>query len=186
MSDDKTTDGLPSSNLYDLTAPNNEYLTNIQSTLSTETEFFTIRIFSPISIHQNYENLSLTSKIEDIGDLHKVKIEKSKTYTEYVNSESLLLNLSDFLEEFLAKYFQISIFKPLLCELLLFVFPGEEYKEPMIKIIFPDNDDFNNLEIRDDIEEKFKQFLVNNSENLEEYKSLRNSQKKFRFVIQRE
>ena len=68
----------------------------------------------------------------------------------------------------------------------MFIFPGEEYKEPMIKIIYPDKDTFNNLEIRDEIEEKFKQFLANNSTNLEEFKDFRNIQKKFRFVVQRE
>jgi predicted HTH domain antitoxin len=114
------------------------------------------------------------------------KIEKSGDYSEYVNSEDLILKFSEILEEFLANFFKISTYKPITCELLMFVFPGEDYEEPMIKIVYPDSDDFNNLEIRDDIEEKFQLFLVNESEDLEEYKTFRRVQKKFRFVIQRE
>ncbi len=113
-------------------------------------------------------------------------IEKSEDYSEYVNSKDLLFKFSEFLEKFLATYFQKSIKKPHICELMMFVFPGEDYQEPMINIIYPDSDDFNNLEIRDDIEDRFKVFLVNNSKDLEEFKTFRQVQKKFRFVIQRE
>jgi hypothetical protein len=123
---------------------------------------------------------------EEIKDQYKGKIEKSDKYIEYVKSDDLTMKFSELLEQFLAKYFKRTAFKPLTYKFLMFIFPGEEYKEPMIKIIYPDNNDFNNLEIRDEIEEKFKQFLTNNSTNLEEFKDYRNIQKKFRFVIQRE
>ena len=123
---------------------------------------------------------------EEIKDQYKGKIEKSDNYIEYVKSDDLTMKFSELLEQFLAKYFKRTAFKPLIYKFLMFVFPGEEYKEPMIKIIYPDNNDFNNLEIRDEIEEKLKQFLANNSTNLEEFKDFRNIQKKFRFVVQRE
>ena len=123
---------------------------------------------------------------EEIKDQYKGKIEKSDKYIEYVKSDDLTMKFSELLEQFLAKYFKRTAFKPLIYKFLMFVFPGEEYKEPMIKIIYPDNNDFNNLEIRDEIEEKLKKFLANNSTNLEEFKDFRNIQKKFRFVVQRE
>jgi len=123
---------------------------------------------------------------EEIKDQYKGKIEKSDNYIEYVKSDDLTMKFSELLEQFLAKYFKRTAFKPLIYKFLMFIFPGEEYKEPMIKIIYPDNNDFNNLEIRDEIEEKLKQFLANNSTNLEEFKDFRNIQKKFRFVVQRE
>jgi len=123
---------------------------------------------------------------EEIKDQYKGKIEKSDNYIEYVKSDDLTMKFSELLEQFLAKYFKRTAFKPLIYKFLMFVFPGEEYKEPMIKIIYPDNNDFNNLEIRDEIEEKLKKFLANNSTNLEEFKDFRNIQKKFRFVVQRE
>lgn len=42
------------------------------------------------------------------------------------------------------------------------------------------------LAIKDDIEEKFKRFLAENSEDLKEFKKLRQIQHKFRFIIRRE
>jgi len=186
MSEDNTTDGLPSSDLFDLTAPNNEYLTDVQSTISTGVVFIPFETFSPIKLPPLYESIDLLRAFRQIGDLDKVTIEKSEDYSEYVNSEDLISSFSEILEEYLVYYIKMSINKPITCELLMFVFPGEDYKEPMIKIVYPDSDDFNNLEIRDDLEEKFKVFLVNNSKDLEEYKAFRQIQKKFRFVIKRE
>ena len=126
------------------------------------------------------------AEAEEIKDQYKVKVEKSDIYIEYVKFNELMLRFSELLEQFLTKYFKKSTFKPLFCKFLMFNFPGEEYKEPMIKIIYPDKNDFNNLEIRDEIEERFKLSLANNSKNLEEFKDFRKIQKKFRFVIQRE
>ena len=118
--------------------------------------------------------------------LNGVPIEKSEDFLEYVNNNDVLLEFSELLTLFLKDYFIDIVLKPLIIKLMIFIFLGEEYREPMIKIIFPDTDNFNNLEIRDDIEEKFKLFLVNHSENIEEFKAFRNTQKKFRFVIRRE
>jgi len=186
MNDNNSTDGLPSSDLFDLTAPNNEYLTDIQTTITTETRFFTIEVSSLIDIHPNYEELDLSNEIEEAKVHDEVKIEKTENFTEYVSSDEITIHFSELLEHFLTKYFKISAFSPLVCEMLMFIFPGEEYIEPMIKIVYPNSDDFDNIKIRDDIEEKFNHFLVNNSENLEEYRAFRKIQKKFRFVIQRE
>jgi hypothetical protein len=186
MSDDNTTDGLPSSDLFNLTAPNNEYLTDVQSTISTGLDFIPLDTYSPIEQPQLYESLDSIRAFKYLEDLYKVRIDKSNKYSTYVNSEDVILKFSEILEDYLAYYFKLSNNKPIICELSMFVFPGEDYEEPMIKITYPDSNDFNNLEIRDDIEEKFKLFLVNKSEDLEEYRAFRQVQKKFRFVIQRE
>ena len=186
MDEENTTDGLPTSDLFNLTAPNNEYLTNIQSTVSTGIDFIPFETFSPKEGPQAHESTALLRAIKHISDYYKVKITKSEGYTIYVNSEQILLNFSKILEEFLDYFFKFSFNKPIICELVMFIFPGEDYEEPMTRIVYPDTDDFNNLKIRDDIEEKFKLFLVNKSLDLEEYKTFRQVQKKFRFVIQRE
>lgn len=186
MSDNDTTDGLPSSDLFNLTAPNNEYLTDVQSTTSTEVEFIPFDTYSPIKQLTQYKILDLLSKFKQIKDFYEANFEKSKEYLEYINSEDIILRFSEILEDYLTYYFKLSYNKPIKCEFMMFIFPGEDYEEPMIKITYSDSDEFNNLEIRDDIEEKFKRFLVKKSENLDKFKAFRQVQKKFRFVIQRE
>ncbi|MHA1253335.1 MAG: hypothetical protein ACTSRP_25385 [Candidatus Helarchaeota archaeon] len=182
-----STNGLPSCDLFNNTA-SNEYITDIPLTSTTEQDFFTIRI-SPLYDFQNlkyYKNIKILSEKSKFAYEKQLSIEKSEDFINYIQLNELTLKFGMLLEEFLKQYFNNSLIKPLKCILTMFIFPGENYKEPMIKIIFPDTDDFNNLKIRDDIEEKFKIFLVNKSENVEEFKAFRNIQKKFRFVIQRE
>ncbi|MFX1384742.1 MAG: hypothetical protein ACFFBP_20135 [Promethearchaeota archaeon] len=186
MFEDNTTDGLPTSDLFDLTAPNNEYLTDVESSFSTSVEFVPLEIYSPVKSPSILEPIDFLNELKYSEKLYNVKIDKNNEYSTYVHSEELILIFSEILEEFLSYYFKLSYYKPITCELTMFVFPGEEYEEPMIKIIYPNSNDFNNLKIRDDIEEKFKLFLVNKSEDLEQYKKYRQIQKKFRFIIQRE
>ena len=113
-------------------------------------------------------------------------IEKSETYLDFIQLNPQTQNFSNLLIEFLIEYLNDSIFKPIECKLLMFNFPGEDYSEPMIKFIFPDVDEFDNLKIKDDIEKKFKIFLVNNSNDFKEFQIFRQIQQNFRFIIRRE
>jgi hypothetical protein len=68
----------------------------------------------------------------------------------------------------------------------MFNFPGEDYSEPTVKIIYPDVSQFDNLKIQDDFEEKFKLYLVNIFQDVKEFKEFRKIQQKFRIVVRRE
>ncbi len=111
---------------------------------------------------------------------------KSKEYIDYIRQEKLFATFSKELETFLLDYFKSSNTSPIECKLAIFQFFGEDYSEPMIKIKYPDSSDFDNLKIKDDIEEKFKLFLVNTSKDADQFRDYRQIQKKFRFVIRRE
>lgn len=119
----------------------------------------------------------------EVRDIH---IEKAEKFLEYISSDKLMQEFYDLLVSFLTKYFKTADPKPLTCEFKLFYFPGENYKDPMVKITYSDTEDFNNLMIRDEIEENFKHYLAEQSEKLEKFKAFRRIQRKFRFVVQRE
>ena len=118
--------------------------------------------------------------------LNDILIEKSEDFLEYINANDMFLEFSELLTLFLKEYFIGIVFKPLIIKLMMFIFSGEDYSEPMIKIKYPDKDDFDNLKIKDDIEEKFKIFLVNKSKDVNEFQIYRKIQRQFRFVIRRE
>lgn len=186
MDEETSTDGMPSSDLFNYTASYSEYLTDIQSTTTSDVIYFEV---PPIKIKSDYNDL--TPIFEESGEasiLSKKPFDfiKTKNYLEYIQSDNQLNEFSEILEVFLLKYFEKSNFIPIKCKLMMFIFPGEEYFEPMIRITYPSIKEFNNLKIKDDIEQKLKISLVNNSKNLEEFKALRNIQKIFRFVIRRE
>ncbi len=124
--------------------------------------------------------------LKELGSKKNSKIIVCETYLNYLNLNPYLKKFSTLLEEFLIKYFEDSEIKPIKSKLLIFNFPGEDYSEPMIKIKYPDTDDFDNLKIKDDIEEKFKIFLINNSKNVNEFQVYRKIQRQFRFIIRRE
>ncbi|MFX1377084.1 MAG: hypothetical protein ACFFA0_14860, partial [Promethearchaeota archaeon] len=90
------------------------------------------------------------------------------------------------LMSFLTNYFINKDYKPIQCVFMLFKFPNEEYIEPMAKLIYPNDEKFDNLKIKDDIETNFKEYLVKKSENLDKFKNFRKIQKKFRIIVQRE
>jgi hypothetical protein len=186
MNEEDTTEGLPSSDLFDLTAPNNEYLTNSYTIFTTDASKFSLKKFQKDQGSLDNTDVVSPNRTEGFSDSHELEINKSESYIKYISSDQLLLRFSNILEAFLLNYFRMSEIKIKECLFSIFTFPGEDYEEPMIEIIFPKQEDFNNLEVKDDIEEKFKRVLVKNSKDFEEFKTFRKVQKKFRFVIERE
>ncbi len=185
-----STQGTSSSKfIFNYTAPSNEYLINYQN--STTAERIPIQFTSDIRITPNYihsksiitiRKALLSSKIT--SKLLKIKIHDE--YTTYLQENEEFLVFSNLLESFIADYINNVSFKPIQCHLMMFNYPNEDYTEPMVKIIYPNDEKFNNLKIKDDIEEKFKAFLAEKSNDLVEFKSLRKIQQKFRFIIRRE
>lgn len=106
-------------------------------------------------------------------------------YADFRKSDEATQKFCDLLAQFLTAYFHKAEIKPLEYYISLFRFPGEDYEEPMVQVIYPDLQNLNPLELRDELEEGFKQFLAEHAENVEEFKALRTLQRKFRFVIQR-
>jgi len=106
-------------------------------------------------------------------------------YADFRNSDEITQKFCDLLAQFLTAYFQEAEIKPLEYYVTLFRFPGEKYEEPMVQVIYPDLQDFNHLELRDELEVNFKRFLAAHSGDLGEFKAFRALQRKFRFVIQR-
>jgi len=174
--------GNPSSDLFNYTAPINEYLSCIQDNTVIYTP--SLNLVRTIRIYPNYNEFKPLIEDEFIA----IKLKKSTAYLDYVKrkEEKSVNNFASLLDNFLNNYFIISEYKPLRCILEMFNFPGEDYSEPMIKMIFPDFDDFNNLEIKDNIEQEFLKYLVQESKNINEFRDYKKILKNFRFVIRSE
>ncbi|MHA1285441.1 MAG: hypothetical protein ACTSUX_06880 [Promethearchaeota archaeon] len=189
MYEEKNTNGLPSYDIFNNTAPDNEYLTNIQSISTIEHSSIKISLYNKIipayPIYNRNQKILKEGK-DQILKKKIIKIYKSKKFLMYIKKNKQYSEFTRILENFLIKYFELSFIKPKECIFELFEFPGEDYVEPMIKIIYYDDKNFNNLKIRDNIEENFKIYLLKLSKNIEEFKRYRKFQKKFRFVVRRE
>ncbi|MHA1378307.1 MAG: hypothetical protein ACTSRG_07985 [Candidatus Helarchaeota archaeon] len=110
---------------------------------------------------------------------------KNTEYLNFIKNNPNLLKLDKHLSQFLFNYFQKCDFKPLEYKFKMFVFPGEAYKEPMVKIIYPNDENFDNLKLRDDLEGNFKQYLAKISSDLNEFKIYLKTLHKIRFIVRR-
>ncbi len=132
---------------------------------------------------ENIDKILPNSKLKDLGN--EFLFEISHNYQSYIKTNPEIKLFSDILKNFLLEYFKNSDFLPEKCRLMMFNFYGEDYSEPMIKITYPNEDRYDNLKMKDELEEKFKVYLVKISKDVNEFKEFRKIQKKFRFVIYR-
>jgi len=180
MDKKSNTGGIASSEIFNFTAPSNEYLTFSQSNMTIDSP--SMILVRTVRIKPNYIDFNLLHREKDII----IGLEKSKDYLDYIKKDDLLKEFAILLDNFLTDYFLNTEFKPLRCELIIFNFPGEDYSEPMVRLTFPDIDDFDNLIIKDNIEEQFVNYLVNESNTIYQFREFKKIQKKFRFTIRRE
>ena len=115
----------------------------------------------------------------------KLSFDISEEFKSYLESIPAIKEFSEILNNFLLKYFKTYPIKPKKVQFLFFKFPGEDYKEPMLKVIFPDRGEIDILKIKDQIEENLKLELANLATDLEEFKNYRKIQNRFRIVIRR-
>lgn len=180
MNKKSETIGLPSRDIFNQTAPINEYLTCIQCNLTIDMP--TWNLIRTVSVNPNFRPLNPSFNGLSLG----FDIEKSNDFLDYIKLGDLEEKFAIILEDFLIFFFQNTINKPLKCYFDLFYFPEEDYSEPMVKIIFEEAAEFDNLEVRDVIEENLVKYLVDDSKDISEFRELRKIQKKFRIVVRRE
>ncbi|MBY9005246.1 MAG: hypothetical protein KGD63_00640 [Candidatus Lokiarchaeota archaeon] len=137
------------------------------------------------------EKQELERKIQELESKGQDKenicvLDFSIDYLKYIESRKEFLAFDNLLTNYLSIYFKSVENKPIECQLKIFYFPGEDYSEPMIKIIYSESKEFNPLKLRDEIEEGFKEYLAKNSKDLEEFKSYKKIQKNYRFIIRSE
>lgn len=180
MNKKSETVGLAFRDIFNHTAPNNEYLSSIQSNLTIDMPSW--NLIRTVSVKKNFRQINPSFSGLPLGFI----IERSNDFLDYIKIDDLKEKFAKILEDFLIFFFQNTINKPLKCYFDLFDFPEEEYSEPMLKIIFEEAAEFNNLEVRDIVEENLIKYLVNESKDIIEFRELRTLLKKFRIVIRRE
>jgi len=149
---------------------------------------FKIQIYNLNSFSANYESgcdhIIEQNYLENYQEFEIIEI--SDGFSAYLKSNPIYNDFTNILTAFLINYFRNKDYKPKKCIFTLFNFPNEDYIEPMVKIIYPNNDKFDNLKIKDAIEDNFKVYLAKNSKSVEEFKKFRKTQQKFRLIIRRE
>ncbi len=119
------------------------------------------------------------------GEITSCAVSDDVNYKDIIAQDTRLTRFDTLLSQFLLQYFKESEVKPTQCIFTVFSFPGEDYREPMVKVIYPDSKSLDILHLKDILEENFKRFLAKNTADLSEFKALREIQRIFRFIIRR-
>jgi hypothetical protein len=115
----------------------------------------------------------------------KASISKNNEYLDFLSLNTQYRAFDELLSEFLLIFNQERDYKPLFYELGIFKFPEENYQGPILKIVYPDSEKFSVVKLRDEFLMNLKDFLAIRSRGIDEFKSLRNGERKYRFIVRR-
>jgi len=118
----------------------------------------------------------------------KLKIPPEKRSQEFTNliNELKIQEFSNILFDFINEYYDRAVKKPSNFRFHVFIYPGEGYQDPMLEIFFKNDEDFNMVTLIKNTNLALKEYLVQVSGNIEDFRQLRKIQKKFQIIINRD
>ena len=111
------------------------------------------------------------------------EMEEFPSFTSFINKKPEIFEYYTYLKEFLREYYKTETIKPLKIQFRMFVFFGEDYMEPMVKIWYRGSEVDDILVMGDHVEGSFRESLARRSLNVDEFKKYMDIQKDFRFVF---
>ena len=111
---------------------------------------------------------------------------KDDGYRGLIDADKARIQLDMLLTYFISDFIEHQERKPHWIHFKRFIFPGEEYIEPMVVFYFYNEDPVEEIEYCDYFLTSFKSYLATSAADVETFKKLRMAQRKFRFIVRRE
>ncbi|MFX0101943.1 MAG: hypothetical protein ACFFCS_20425 [Candidatus Hodarchaeota archaeon] len=112
-------------------------------------------------------------------------LSKTQEYCTYIQKNPSFREMDRLFSAFLPEYFERVQDRPTKVDFTLFIFPGENYIEPMVVLHYPDVV-VDRIQLRDQMLDSFKHYLANNAGSLNAFRNVRKVQRKYRFIVRGE
>ncbi len=93
----------------------------------------------------------MNSESKDVpahAEITSCAVSDDVNYKKFILQDKGITRFDKFLSQFLTEYFAESEIKPNQCLFTMFTFPGEDYREPMVKVIYTKSNSVDILKIR--------------------------------------
>lgn len=112
-------------------------------------------------------------------------LSKKQEYCTYIQKHPSFREMDRLFSAFLTEYCERVQDRPTKVDFTLFIFPGEDYIEPMVVFHYPEGV-VDRIQLRDQMLDSFKRYLANNAGSLNAFRKIQKIQRKYRFIVREE